>query len=103
MDVVVIDKKGNPIGGLKKEHFKVFDDNVEQKITNFTTVESPLTVVVVVEFTPFVMYYNNIYSSIGGFVQSLRENDWAALVVYDIRPVLITDFTKTRAWSMKAF
>src|SRR5205823_9730649 len=66
------------------------------KITNFSTVESPLTAVVVVEFTPFVLYYNNIYASIGGFIQSLRENDWAALVAYDIHPVLITDFTKNK-------
>jgi len=96
MDVVVVDKSGNPIGGLEKQHFKVFDDNVEQKITNFTTVESPLTIVIVVEFTPFVMYYNDIYSSVGGFVQSLRPNDWAALVAYDIRSVLVTDFTKNK-------
>jgi VWFA-related protein len=26
----------------------------------------------------------------------LRENDWAALVAYDIRPVLVTDFTKNK-------
>jgi VWFA-related protein len=96
MDVVVIDKGGNPIGGLEKRHFKVFDDNVEQKISNFTTVESPLTIVVIVEFTPFVVYYNNIYASVGGFVQSLRENDWAALVAYDVRPVLVTDFTRNK-------
>src|SRR5262245_47615027 len=42
LDVVVIDKSGNPIGGMDKKHFKIFDDNVEQTITNFTTVESPL-------------------------------------------------------------
>jgi len=96
VDVVVIDKSGNPIGGMEKKHFKIFDDNVEQTITNFTTVESPLTVVIVVEFTQFGLYISNIYQSIGGFVNSLRENDWAALVAYDIRPTLITDFTKNK-------
>src|SRR6187402_3290851 len=96
MDVVVIDKAGNPIGGMEKRHFKIYDDNVEQTITNFTTVESPLTVVVLVEFTQFGTYISNIYQSIGGFVASLREDDWAALVAYDIRPTLITDFTKNK-------
>jgi len=96
LDVVVIDKNGNPIGGMEKKHFKIFDDNVEQKITNFNAVDSPLTVVIVVEFTPFVVYYDNIYTSIGGFVDSLRDNDWAALVAYDVHPMLITDFTKSK-------
>jgi VWFA-related protein len=96
LDVVVIDKSGNPIGGMEKKHFKIFDDNVEQTITNFTTVESPLTVVVLVEFTQFGNYISNIYQSIGGFVGSLRDNDWAALVAFDIHPTLITDFTKNK-------
>jgi VWFA-related protein len=96
LDVVVIDKNGNPIGGMEKRHFKIFDDNVEQTISNFTTVESPLTVVVVVEFTQFGLYISNIYQSIGGFIASLRDNDWAALVAYDIHPTLVTDFTKNK-------
>jgi VWFA-related protein len=96
LDVVVIDKNGNPIGGMEKKHFKIFDDNVEQTITNFTTVESPLTVVVLVEFTQFGLYISNIYQSIGGFIASLRDNDWAALVAYDIHPTLVTDFTKNK-------
>jgi VWFA-related protein len=96
LDVVVIDKNGNPIGGMERKHFKIFDDNVEQTVANFTAVESPLTVVVLVEFTQFGLYVSNIYQSIGGFVASLRDNDWAALVAYDIHPTLITDFTKNK-------
>jgi len=96
LDVVVIDKNGNPIGGMEKKHFKIFDDNVEQTITNFTTVEAPLTVVAVVEFTQLGNYMSNIYQSVGGFIASLRDNDWAALVAYDIHPTLITDFTKNK-------
>jgi len=96
LDVVVIDKQGNPIGGMEKKHFKIFDDNVEQKITNFNTVETPLTTVIVVEFTQFVVYAENIFSSIGGFIDAMRENDWAALVAFDIHPTLVTDFTKNK-------
>src|SRR3954464_6038647 len=33
VDVVVTDQSGNPISGLTKTNFKVFDDNVEQTIT----------------------------------------------------------------------
>src|SRR5688572_19645578 len=41
-DVVVTDNNGNPIAGLEKSHFKVFDDNVEQAVTNFSPTEAPL-------------------------------------------------------------
>src|SRR5262245_43957777 len=36
LDVVVTDQSGNPISGLTKDHFKVFDDNVQQSVTNFS-------------------------------------------------------------------
>jgi len=51
-DVVVTDQSGNPISGLEKKHFRVFDDDVEQTVTNFAPAEAPLTVVVLAEFTP---------------------------------------------------
>jgi len=95
LDVVVLDKNGNPIGGMEKKHFRIFDDNIEQKITNFSTVDEPLTVVVLVEYSQtFAYYYDNIGASAAGFIDSLRENDWAALVAYDVHPMLVTDFTK---------
>ena len=50
LDVVVTDNNNNPISGLQKEHFKVFDDNVEQTITNFSPTDAPLTVVILCEF-----------------------------------------------------
>ena len=42
-DVVVTDQSGNPIGGLEKKHFRIFEDDVEQTITNFSPTEAPLT------------------------------------------------------------
>src|SRR5262245_33152034 len=50
-DVVVTDQSGNPISGLEKQHFKVFDDNVEQTVTNFSPTDAPLTVVILAEFS----------------------------------------------------
>ena len=31
-----------------------------------------------------------------GFINSLREDDWAAIVAYDLRPEILTDFTQNR-------
>jgi VWFA-related protein len=96
-DVVVTDDKGNPISGLEKEHFKVFDDNVEQTITNFSPTEAPLTVVILAEFSEtFGYYYDDVIEPAALFINSLREDDWAALVAFDIRPEILTDFTKNK-------
>lgn len=97
LDVVVTDNSGNPIGGLEKSHFKVFDDNVEQTITNFSPTEAPLTVVILAEFSnTFGYYFDDVVGPAAGFINSLRPDDWAALVAFDIRPEILTDFTKNK-------
>ena len=97
-DVVVTDNSGNPIGGLEKQHFKVFDDDVEQTITNFSPTDAPLTVVILAEFSDtFGYYYDDVVGPAAGFINSLRPDDWAALVAFDIRPEILTDFTKNKS------
>src|SRR6266436_6453788 len=97
-DVVVTDKDGNPIGGMEKQHFKVFDDNVEQTVTNFSPSEAPLTVVILAEFSnTFGYYFDDVVGPAAGFINSLRPDDWAALIAFDIRPEILTDFTKNKA------
>jgi VWFA-related protein len=96
-DVVVTDQSGNPIGGLEKKHFRVFDDNVEQDVSNFSPTEAPLTVVVLAEFSnTFGYYFDDVVGPAYGFINSLRPDDWAALIAFDIRPEILTDFTKNK-------
>jgi VWFA-related protein len=98
LDVVVTDQSGNPISGLEKKHFKVFDNDVEQTITNFSPTDSPLTVVVLAEFSnTFGYYYSDVVGPAAGFINSLRPDDWAALIAFDIRPEILTDFTKNKS------
>ena len=97
VDVVVTDRRDNPISGLEKEHFRVFVDDEEQLVTNFSPTDTPLTVVIVIEFgDTFTYYYDDVIGPSAGFIQSLRENDWAAIISYDIRPQIVTDFTQNR-------
>src|SRR5438552_7810325 len=97
-DVVVTDQSGNPIGGMEKQHFRVFDDDVEQTVTNFSPSEAPLTVVILAEFSnTFGYYFDDVVGPAAGFINSLRPDDWAALIAFDIRPEILTDFTKNKA------
>jgi len=96
-DVVVIDKNQSLIKGLEKRDFKVFDDNVEQTITGFSSTETPLTVVIMFEFSKtFAYYYDNVFYPIIGFAESLKEDDWAALVKFDLHTEILSDFTKNK-------
>jgi VWFA-related protein len=97
LDVVVADKNGTLIKGLEKRDFKVFDDGVEQTISSFTASESPLTVVIMFEFSKtFAYYYDDVFVPIIGFANSLQENDWAALVKFDLHTEIMSDFTKNK-------
>ena len=79
-DVVVTDNNNNPISGLQKEHFKVFDDNVEQAIANFSPTDAPLTVVILVEFgDTFGYYYDDVVGPAAGFINSMRPDDWKVI------------------------
>src|SRR5262249_29397324 len=56
VDVTVTDKNGNLIRGLAPENFKLYEDKVEQQITNFSPVDAPITVVLLVEYNNVVYY-----------------------------------------------
>jgi Ca-activated chloride channel homolog len=42
--VTVCDPNNRPVTGLEKEHFRVFDDKVEQSVTHFAMEDAPLAV-----------------------------------------------------------
>jgi VWFA-related protein len=97
LDVLVVDKNGTLIGGLKQGDFKVFDDGVEQTITNFSEASTPLTVVIMFEFSKtFAYYYDNVFVPIMGFAGQLQDDDWAALVKFDLHTEILSDFTKNK-------
>src|SRR5688572_30319077 len=50
VEISVIDKKsGRLIPGLTKKNFTIYEDNVKQEITNFSSGEGPATVVLLID------------------------------------------------------
>jgi VWFA-related protein len=108
VDAVVYHKKsGQIVTGLKKENFALFADGVQQKITNFSTPEAPITVVMVVEYSKWSEVFG--YYGSGGYDPGTFEvirpmamflsqfikppNDYVSVVAFDMRPTPLTDFT----------
>jgi VWFA-related protein len=101
VDVAVIDDKGRFIPGIPQGNFMVLEDKVPQKIVNFGVSQAPMTVCVLVEFNArFQQYYSETWfetlTATYGFVETLRPEDWVAVVAYDLRPEILSDFTQDR-------
>lgn len=104
LDIVATGNRGTPIPGLTEKNFRVFEDKVQQQVANFQPTEAPLTTVLLVEFNRFSWYViYDVREITAMFFQSLRPEDWVALVAYDIRPEILADFTQERKNLYDAF
>jgi VWFA-related protein len=98
VDVMVVDNNGSPLQNLDKKNFQLFDDGVPQAITNFGTGEAPMTICMLIEFAnrwwPFlVIALRYSYS----FLEVIHPKDWVAVVAFDLKPEILTDFTQDRS------
>ncbi len=104
VDVTVQNKDGNLIRGLQPEHFKVYEDKIQQKIINFSPVQASMTAVLLVEYSSYIV--NNLSYRAGWemlyeawlasrlFVNDMRQEDWIALIAYDLNSEILVDFTQ---------
>jgi VWFA-related protein len=98
LDVLVTTKDGQFIPGLHKENFKILEDGTEQKVSNFTqNGEAPITAVLLVEFasTSYSFMVDALNASYA-FANTLKKNDWVAVISYDMKPYILADFTQDK-------
>ncbi len=101
LDVAVLDNKGRFIPGIQPSYFRVLEDSVPQKITSITPGEAPMTVAMVIEFSnKFQRYWGPVwYQTLQlawGFASTLKPQDYVAVVAYDMKPEILSDFTTDR-------
>ncbi len=98
MSVSVQDANGDPIPNLQKDNFKIYDDGVQQSVTNFAAVKAPITVCMLVEFSNefWTLLYQALESAYT-FLNFMQPKDWVAVVSFDLKPRILTDFTHSRA------
>ncbi len=102
VDVAVLDSRGNFIPNIPREKFRILEDNVPQKIVNFGPSEAPMTVCMVIEFSNLFQqfwtesWYQTLSASYG-FLQTLRPEDWVAVVAYDLKPEILSDFSQDKS------
>ena len=107
VDAVIYHKKTKQlVGNLTKANFALFEDGVQQEITNFSTPEAKLNVAVVIEFSKLTEGLG--LAQTGGWDYGTREviapaaifmqeavqkGDYLSVVAFDMRPTPLTDFT----------
>src|SRR5882724_363732 len=98
LDVTVTTKDGQFISGLRKENFKILEDGAEQRVTNFVqNGDAPITAVLLVEFasTNYSFMVDALNASYA-FANTLKKNDWVAVISYDMKPYILADFTQDK-------
>jgi VWFA-related protein len=95
--VIVTTKDGQFISTLRKENFRVYEDGVPQAISNFAVSQAPITAVLLVELasTNYAFVRDALRASYS-FANTLKKDDWVAVVSYDIKPQTLLDFTQDK-------
>jgi VWFA-related protein len=97
LDVLVTTKDGQTIPGLKRENFKIMEDGAPQQISTFNQTEAPITAVLLVEFAN--IYYGFTIQALQAsyaFSNTLKKDDWVAVISYDMKPYILADFTQDK-------
>jgi Ca-activated chloride channel homolog len=107
LSVSVLDNKGRFIPNIPRGNFRVLEDNVPQQIKTFEIGEAPMTVCLVIEFSNLFQsvwsetWYQTLTASYG-FLQTLKPEDYVAIVAYDLRPEMLSDFSTNKQQALEA-
>jgi len=100
---ILLEKTHQFVPGLKPDNFRVYEDGVEQKVIGFKRVEAPITALMVCEFA--ANSYTFIYdmrNAAFSFTNQLRPQDYVALMTFDMRTQIVTDFTQDKRQILEA-
>jgi VWFA-related protein len=94
---VILDKTHQFVPGLKAPNFLVLEDGVPQQITSVRMTQTPITAVMLLEFASNSYYFiRDMQNASYSFFRSLRPDDYVAVVTYDLRTHILTDFTNNK-------
>ena len=107
VDASVVDNHGQFIPGIPAGNFRVLEDNVPQQVRSVTMGEAPLTIALLIEFS---QHFQQLYSwawfqtqqLMWEFASTLRPEDYCAVIAFDIKPEILSDFTTNRQQTQEA-
>jgi VWFA-related protein len=101
-DLVVIptqiySRDGKIVAGLKKEEFKIFEDDVEQELAYFSGEEQPFTVALVLDMSySSIFKLEEIQAAAFTFINQLRPDDKVMVISFDEKARVLCEPTNNR-------
>lgn len=101
--VSVMDRDGRYIPNLQKEEFRIWEDNVEQDVAFFQSVDKPFSVVLMLDTSPSTQFrLEEIQDAAISFVNQLRSDDRVMVVEFNGDINVLSDFTNDRSKLQRA-
>lgn len=83
LNIVVTDPDNGYATGLRAEDFEVYEDGVRQEVEFFATSEVPLDLILLIDASSSMAdKVEAVHKAANGFVETMRENDRAAVVSF---------------------
>jgi VWFA-related protein len=94
---VILQKTHEFVPNLQPTNFRVYEDGIPQKIVNFQRTKAPITAVLLCEFASTNWYFvHDMREAAYAFAQQLQPDDYVAVVTYDLKTQILTDFTQDK-------
>jgi len=95
--VTATDSTGHFIEGLHREDFQIFDNDKEQPITDFLSIEEPAQLLLLIESGPAVLFLTkNHLLAADTLLTTIAPADRVAIATYSRNPELLIDFTPNK-------
>ncbi len=93
--VSVCDPMNRPVTGLEKEHFRLYDDHIEQTVTQFAMEDEPVAVGLVFDISGSMGPKLRLArDAVAQFLDTANPEDEFFLVEFNDRPTLVVPLTR---------
>lgn len=94
---VILDKTHQFVPGLRPANFLVLEDGVEQQVDSVRITQTPITAVMLLEFASTnYNYIQDMFNTSVSFYRSLQPKDYVAVISFDMKTHILTDFTNNK-------
>src|SRR5215475_13109817 len=95
--VIVSDRQGRYIAGLKASDFRLYEDRVKQPIAFFADTEEPINVALLLDTSKSATWaMDDIKTTAKDFIKQLRPLDHAMIVSFDHDTIALCELTSNR-------
>ena len=96
LPVTVRDASGRLVDGLKREDFRIFEDGVEQSLSDISLRQVPVDVVLMIDASSSAIEnLDDFRRAAEGFASHLGPEDRISLIQFDDRVLLLQDWTQS--------